>query len=133
MFPEKFMFSRLSPKHKKRFILHQLLLFTSLIVLTIVAIKITNPVIIEREDQMSLSIGAFVGLFVLILAMTNRIKSLIKIKFVVFLTMWILLLSLQVVMDTLLWTIGLNLIPLMIDDIVLLPIWRNVWYNQYEH
>lgn len=133
MFPEKFMFSKLNATHKKRFVLHQLLLFTSLIVLTIVAIKITNPVIIEREDQMSLSIGAFVGIFVLILAMTNRIKSLIKIKFVVFLTIWIILLSLQVVMDTLLWTIGLNLIPLMIDDIVILPIWRNVWYNQYEH
>ena len=133
MFPEKFMFSKLNATHKKRFVLHQLLLFTSLIVLTIVAIKITNPMIIEREDQMSLSIGAFVGIFVLILAMTNRIKSLIKIKFVAFLTMWIILLSFQVVMDTLLWTIGLNLIPLMIDDIVLLPIWRNVWYNQYEH
>lgn len=133
MFPEKFMFSKLNATHKKRFVLHQLLLFTSLIVLTIIAIKITNPVIIEREDQMSLSIGAFVGIFVLILAMTNRIKSLIKIKFVVFLTIWIILLSLQVVMDTLLWTIGLNLIPLMIDDIVILPIWRNVWYNQYEH
>lgn len=133
MFPEKFMFSKLNATHKKRFVLHQLLLFTSLIVLTIVAIKITNPMIIKREDQMSLSIGAFVGIFVLILAMTNRIKSLIKIKFVVFLTIWIILLSFQVVMDTLLWTIGLNLIPLMIDDIVLLPIWRNVWYNQYEH
>lgn len=133
MLPEKFMFSKLNATHKKRFVLHQLLLFTSLIVLTIIAIKITNPVIIEREDQMSLSIGAFVGIFVLILAMTNRIKYLIKIKFVVFLTIWIILLSLQVVMDTLLWTIGLNLMPLMIDDIVLLPIWRNVWYNQYEH
>jgi hypothetical protein len=129
---EQFRFSRLSIKHKKWFIIHQISLLTALIVLTYIAVAVTNPVIIEREDKMSVSVGAFVGIFIFLLAFTNRIKSWIKIKFVMFLVIWILLLSLQLVMDTMIWAIGLNLIPLMIDDMILLPIWRNVWYNQYE-
>lgn len=132
MFPEKFMFARLSPLHKKWFVIHQLSLYISLIVLTFVAIGITNPVIVERSDKMNLSVGAIVGLIVLVFAMTNRIKSLIKVKFVVFLFIWIMLMSLDMVMDTLQWTIGLILIPLFIDDLFILPIWRNVWYNNYE-
>ena len=129
---DQFRFSRLSLKHKKWFVIHQVSLLITLLVMTYVAVSVTNPVIIERDVKMQLSVGAFVGIFVFILAFTNRIKSWIKIKFVMFLVIWILLLSLQVVMDTMIWAIGLNLIPLMIDDLILIPIWRNVWYNQYE-
>lgn len=129
---DQFRFSRLSLKHKKWFVIHQTSLLITLLVMTYVAVSVTNPVIIERDVKMQLSVGAFVGILVFTLAFTNRIKSWIKIKFVMFLVIWILLLSLQVVMDTMIWAIGLNLIPLMIDDLILIPIWRNVWYNQYE-
>ena len=76
--------------------------------------------------------GAIIGLFVVVLAMFNRLKSLLKIKFVAFLIIWILLYSTQMIMSTLIWGIGLCLIPLMIDDLILVPIWKNLWYNNYE-
>ena len=44
----------------------------------------------------------------------------------------VLLFTLQSIMSTLIWSIGLVLIPLMIDDIILLPLWNHLWYNTYE-
>ena len=129
---EHFVYWKLSPRHKRLYALHQILLFLSIALMGYIAIKITDPVIIEVEDKLSVTIGAMVGLLVIILAFANRIKSVLKVKFVAFLITWVLLLSLSHVMETLIYTVGLVLIPLAIDDLILLPIWRNVWYNQYE-
>jgi len=76
--------------------------------------------------------GATLGISIMILAFFNRLKSLLKIKFVAFLIAWVLLFSLQMIMSTLIWSIGLVLIPLMIDDLIILPLWKNLWYNTYE-
>lgn len=129
---ENFRFSKLSVKHKKIFILHQLALFIVIIMLTYTAIMITNPSIVEPSEQMSLTMGAILGGMVMILAFLNRLKNLLRIKFVAFGIAWILLSSLQMIMGTLIWTIGLVLIPLMIDDLILIPLWKNLWYNNYE-
>lgn len=102
--------------------------------MTVIAVNKTDPHISTDADRMSFSIGigAMIGLGVMAIAFMNRLKSLLKVKFFVFLVMWVLLSSLDMVMDTLIWTIGLVLIPLMIDDLIMLPIWRNIWYNNYE-
>lgn len=129
---ENFRFSKLSPRHKKLFIIHQVLLFISIALMIFIAVKVTNPVLIERTEKMSVTLGAMVGILVMALAFFNRLKGLMKIKFVAFLIIWILLMCLDQIMDTMKWTIGLALIPLAIDDLILLPIWRNVWYNNYD-
>jgi hypothetical protein len=129
---ENFKFAKLSKKHKRAFILYQITLFLIIAIMTVIAIKITNPKIIEPSDQMSLTIGAVLAFSVMALAFLNRLKSLLKIKFVAFLIIWVLLFSLQMIMTTLIWTIGLVLIPLMIDDLICLPLWKNLWYNTYE-
>lgn len=129
---ENFRFGKLSKKHKKIFLLHKLLLFLSILIMTIIAVSITNPEIVETSDKMSFTLGAMIGFSIMILAFFNRLKTLFKIKFVVFLVIWLLLMSLQMIMSTMLWTIGLVLIPLMIDDLIILPIWNNLWYNVYE-
>lgn len=129
---DNFKFAQLSSKHKKWFILHQATLFTTVGGLTYAGIKITNPEILTANDQMSLTIGAIVGILIGILAYSNRLKSLIKIKFMAFAIAWVLLYSLQAIMPTLIWTIGLVITPLMVDDLILVPVWNNLWYNNYE-
>jgi len=129
---ENFRFSKLSSKHKKIYVIYELLIFLSIAFLTVSAIKITNPAIVESHDKISLTMGAVLGFTIMILAFFNRLKSLLKIKFVVFLVTFLLLFSLQMILTTLIWTIGLVLIPLMVDDLILIPMWRNLWYNTYE-
>ena len=131
---ENFRFSKMSRIHKRNFIIYQIVLFLMIALMTVIAVNKTDPHISTDADRMSFSIGigAIIGLGVMAIAFMNRLKSLLKVKFFVFLVMWVLLSSLDMVMDTLIWTIGLVLIPLMIDDLIMLPIWRNIWYNNYE-
>lgn len=131
---ENFKFSKMSKTHKRNFIIYQIVLFLMIALMTVIAVNKTDPHISTDADRMSFSIGigAMIGLGVMAIAFMNRLKSLLKVKFFVFLVMWVLLSSLDMVMDTLIWTIGLVLIPLMIDDLIMLPIWRNIWYNNYE-
>ena len=131
---ENFRFSKMSRIHKRNFIIYQIVLFLMIALMTVIAVNKTDPHISTDADRMSFSIGigAMIGLGVMAIAFMNRLKSLLKVKFFVFLVMWVLLSSLDMVMDTLIWTIGLVLIPLMIDDLIMLPIWRNIWYNNYE-
>jgi len=129
---ENFRFGKMSLKHKKMYIMTQLLLFLSIAMMTIVAITITNPQITKPTDKMSLTVGVIIALAVMALAFSNRLKTLLKIKFVAFLIIWLLLFSLQAIMGTLIWTIGLVLIPLMVDDLIIVPLWKNLWYNNYE-
>ena len=129
---ENFRFSVMSAQHRKLYVIHKLIIFLLIIGSVFSAVEITNPVIVTTEERLSISIGALVGSIVVMLAIVNRIKSLFKVKFLTFLVTWILLFSLTKVIDTLVWSIGLVLIPLAIDDLILLPFWRNVWYNNYE-
>jgi hypothetical protein len=129
---DNFIFSVMSAHHKKLYVIHKLIVFALIITAIISAIKITNPSIYSDSDRVSLAIGVFVGLLVGVSAMLNRIKTLFKVKFVAFLIIWILLLCFNMILDTLIWSIGLVLIPLSIDDLIFLPFWKNVWYNDYE-
>jgi len=129
---DNFLFSVLSAHHKKVFVIHKLIVFALIILAVFSAVKITNPVIYSDTDRVSLVIGVMVGALVGVMAMLNRIKTLFKVKFVAFLIIWLLLLCFNMIIDTLIWSIGLVLIPLSLDDLIFLPFWRNVWYNDYE-
>jgi hypothetical protein len=101
--------------------------------MTYLAIVKTNPVLATRDEKMSVSMGVVVGLIVMMFVVFQWIKSIIvKHKFLMFLIAWIILMSLQPIMDTLIWSIGLNIIPLAIDEIIFRPIWESIWYNNYE-
>jgi hypothetical protein len=132
MMNDDFVFYKLEWKHKKIFITHQVLLFLSIFVIIFIAINQTNPVIESNADKMELTIGGITGFIIIILAFTNRLKKLFKIKFIAFLIIWVLLYSLSAVMATLIWGIGAALIPLMIDDLIMTPYWNRIWYNEYE-
>ena len=127
-----FNYHKLSTKHKRKFISYQMILFLVIAIMAGIALAITDPEVVDPSDKMSLTIGVTLVLSIVGLAFLNRLKSLLKIKFVVFLIAFVILFSLQMIMTTLIWTIGLVLIPLMIDDLIIVPLWNNLWYNIYE-
>ena len=132
MMVRHFSFSLLEWRHKKWYILQKMMIFLLIGLMTYIAIWKTNPVLATREEKMSVTMGVVVGVFVMILVIFQFIKSIVKLKFLMFLIAWIILMSLQPIMQTLIWSIGLNIIPLAIDEIIFKPIWESVWYNQYE-
>ena len=127
-----FNFHKLNKKHKKIFYAHQLILFLSLLIIVLLAIRLTNPQIVETSDKMSLTLGSIVGLIVLVLAFTNRLKKLLKVKFVALLIIWVILYSMNMIMGTLITALGLALIPLIIDDTIMSMYWNRIWYNEYD-
>lgn len=132
MMVRPFSFTLLEWRHKKWYLLQKLLIFLMIGLATYIAIAKTNPVLATRDEKMSVTLGVFVGLIVMFLVIFQFIKSIMKLKFLMFLGVWIILMSLQPIMSTLIWTIGLNIIPLAIDEIIFRPIWESLWYNQYE-
>jgi len=132
MMNDDFVFYKLNPKHKKKFLIHQLLLFISIFAIIFIAIDQTNPVVETNADKLELTIGGITGIILIVLAFTNRLKKLFKVKFVAFLIIWVLLYSLSAVLGTLIWGIGAALIPLMVDDLIMTPYWNRVWYNEYD-
>jgi ABC-type Na+ efflux pump permease subunit len=100
--------------------------------MTYIAIFKTNPVLATRDEKMSVTMGFVVGFIVMMFVIFQWIKPIVKLKFLMFLIAWIILMSLQPIMQTLIWSIGLNVIPLAIDEIIFRPIWESLWYNQYE-
>lgn len=132
MFPEKFKFAKLNKKHKKWFIAYQVILYVVILLMALTSVLITNPDIVKPSDQISLTFGAILTLIVLVAVVSNRLKILFKIRFVAFLMLFLILLSFGIIYETLIWAVGLELIPLFIDDLIIIPKWRSVWYNNYE-
>lgn len=127
-----FRFSVLSFSDKKKFLFHMLIVTVLMVIMTYIAVSRTNPVLYTSEEKISVSIGVMIGVVVLFLSIFNLIKSIAKVKFLTFLIIWLLLMSLQFIMSTLIWVIGLNVIPLIFYDILIMPYWKKVWYNNYE-
>jgi hypothetical protein len=132
MIVRPFSFSLLQWKHKKWFLIQKMVIFIMIGLMTYLAIFKTNPVLATRDEKMSVTMGVVVGVIVMLLVVFQFIKSIVKLKSLMFLIAWIILMSLQPIMDTLIWSIGLNIIPLAIDEIIFRPIWESIWYNHYE-
>ena len=125
-------FWKLKYKHKKWFLINQAIVIILLIVAAIIAWSITKVELPSNVSKLRASAGWIVSFFVLVLALLNRIGALFKIRSAGFLVLFIMFLGLGSVIDVVTWTLGLMLIPLLLDDIIMRPIWLNIWYNQYD-
>lgn len=123
---------KLNKKHKKWYIIHQVMLFASIIAMMILAGHLGGTTLIVREDMFRVPLGFIIIGITTMLAMLNRLKTLFKIKFIGFGIVFVTALFLQSVMHVLVLASGLMLIPLFIDDVILQPIWKSIWYNNYE-
>lgn len=125
-------FWKLKWKHKKWFLINQAIVIILLIVAAIIAWVITKVELPSNVSKLRASAGWIVSFFVLVLALLNRIGALFKVRSAGFLVLFIMFLGLGSIIDVVTWTLGLMLIPLLLDDIIMRPIWLNIWYNEYD-
>jgi hypothetical protein len=125
-------FYKLSTKHKRLFILNQVILFFALIVAFAVAINKSELELPTNALKLKASAGFVMASIILALAFMNRLGVLFKIKSMGFVILFLFFTFLQTINLAIVWTTGLMLIPLLIDDIVIRPMWLNLWYNVYD-
>lgn len=124
-------FRKLSMKHKVWFVLNQLCVILSMVLAGVIAFNITGQTV-QFKDSLSVGIGGFVILIVVILGLFNRIKVLFKIRFMGLLTLFVVLLLLDAIIPTAIIALGLVIIPIAIDDIYCKNKWLNIWDDNYE-
>ena len=126
-------FYKLSPKHKRMFIGGKVAIVIMMIIMLAVSLQVADVDLPTVQSQLSVGIG-FIGVMtVFVLALVNRINILFKIKSIGFVIMFLLLLAIREGIDIFVWSIGLMSIPLLIDDMILTPLWLNVWYKEYDN
>lgn len=124
-------FFRLSSKHKRQFILGKSAIIIMIITLFFVALKIEKVTFVNNLAKVSGGLSFVTILFIAILAVFNRITVIFKIRSIGFIVLFFLLIGIEYIVGPARLVTGLMLIPLMLDDFILTPIWKNIWYNDY--
>lgn len=125
-------FYKLSSRHKRLYIINQIVLFMALIVAFALAINKSELELPTNALKLKASAGFVMAAIILALAFMNRLGVLFKIKSMGFVILFLFFMFLQTINVAIVWTSGLMLIPLLIDDIVIRPMWLNLWYNVYD-
>lgn len=125
-------FLKLSARHRTQYALCKVAIFILMIGMMFLSFRLSGVVLPSIQSQLSVGIGFIGVLSVFILAMLNRINILFKIKSMGFVIMFLVLLCVREGIDLIVWSVGLMSIPLLIDDMILGPIWMSIWYRDYE-
>ena len=123
---------KLATKHKRLYIINQIVLFMALIVAFALAINKSELELPTNALKLKASAGFVMAAMILALAFMNRLGVLFKIKSMGFVILFLFFSFLQTINAAIVWTTGLMLVPLLIDDIVIRPMWLNLWYNVYD-
>lgn len=124
-------FWALSSKHKKWYIINNLVVVFALIASMIIAWSVNEVQMPTEVSKLSASTGFVTGVAVLLMALLNKAGSLFKVRSMGFLIFFIIFMTIRSVLDVLMWTTGLMTAVLLIQDIIFEPIWKNVWWNDY--
>ena len=125
-------FYRMPTKKKWLYILCKIGIMLTVIAMGIIAVFASGLELPTVESQLSFSVGIVMIALVAILALTNRIKTLIKIESLSFVVIFILLLAFSYTIHYLIYAVGLISIPLLIDDMIVSPIWTNYVANTQD-
>lgn len=126
-------FWKLKGKHKKWFIINQLIVISLLIVMLFVAWAVNKVELPTSTQKISASTGFVTGVVILLLAVLNRISVLFKVRSMGFIVFFILFLTIKLVIDVMIWATGLIGLIILLDDVIMVPIWNNIWYNEYDN
>lgn len=112
------MWMKYTNKEKRQFIFAKMFVFVSIILMCILAGYITKVKLPNLESKISFGVGIIIIGIVGLIATLNRLKMIFKVKSVGFIFAFVVLLLLKGTIDFLIWSIGLVMIPLIIDDTV---------------
>ena len=125
-------FYRMPTRNKWLYILCKVGIMLAVIAMGIIAVFASGLELPTVESQLSFSVGIVMIALVAVLALTNRLKTLIKIKSLSFVVIFILLLAFSYTVHYLIYAVGLVSIPLLIDDMIVTPIWTNYVANTQD-
>lgn len=125
-------FYKMPGKLKFGYILYKALIFLFIIAMGVTAVFASGLSLPTIESQLSFSVGLVLIGIVTLLALSNRLRSLIKIKSVSFITMFLILLAFSYTITYLIYSVGLISIPLVVDDAILSPMWDNYVANTQD-
>ena len=125
-------FFKLKWKHKKWFLINQTIVIILLLAALVTSWSINKVEMPTNLSKLTANASWIISVFVLVMALLNRIGSLFKVRSAGFLILFLMFLGLNQVIDVIIWTLGLMLIPLLLDDTICRPIWLNIWYNEYD-
>ena len=124
------MFYKFDSKHKTLYILSKLIIMVLIILMGILAVKLSGLELPTVSEQIKFAGGVVLIIVVVLMALLNRIRTLFKIKSLGFVLTFLILLAFSYTIETLVWSIGLISIPLLIDDIIINPLWINYYYDK---
>ena len=125
-------FYRMPTRRKWLYILCKIGIMLTVIAMGIIAVFASGLELPTVESQLSFSVGIVMIALVTVFALTNRLKTLIKIKSLSFVVIFVLLLAFSYTMHYLIYAVGLISIPLLIDDMIVTPIWTNYVANTQD-
>lgn len=126
-------FFRLKPKHKVWYIINKVSVFIALAIAFLVAMNKADIHLPTRESKLTASLSFIILAFIFIMASLNRVGSIFKIKSVGFVIFFFLFLGLEYIITPAKIAVGYMMIPLLVDDLIFLPIWLNIWHNNYAN
>ncbi len=94
-------FHVLSRKHKKKFIINQLVVVLLLILSLIIAWQVNDVVLPTSADKLTASAGFVTSFGVLLFAILNRVGSLFKVRSLGFFILFLLFATIKTVLDVL--------------------------------
>lgn len=125
---------KLSVKHKKYYFLNKALVMLAIMIAGLVALKIEKLDFpsLSNKAKLEATAGFIMVSIVVVLGLFNRIGTIFKVKSFGFVVFFLMFLFLDLIIAPLKMALGLMLIPMLIDDIIIVPIWKSIWYNNYE-
>mgnify|MGYP003483304163 CR=1 FL=1 len=125
-------FWKLPKKHKIKWLTQKLIIVLCVIAALPIAWAMSDVQMPTNAMKLSGNFSFYATVFIVIMAIFNRVNTLFKVKSVGFVFLFLVFSGISIVIQPILWTLGLIIIPLLIDDLVLTPIWANLWYNEYD-
>lgn len=125
-------FKKMSKKHTRLYRLKNLFVYGFMLFSAIYVISTSNIELPSVVSKYSAGMGFILICVFTGFAMASRVQNLFKIHSIGFLFMFLLFLGIKFIIDPVVLLLGLLLIPMLIDDIILVPIFNNIWYNNYD-
>ena len=125
-------FWKLSGTHKRKFLIQKGIILTLIIAALPIAWSLSKVQMPTNISKLSGNFSFYATVAIVILALFNRVNILFKVKSIGFIFLLITFMGINIVIEPITWTLGLSVIPMLIDDLVITPIWLNIWYNEYD-
>lgn len=126
------LFYKLPRKKKVGYVISKLAVVLGIIGAGVGAIFASGNNVLTVSEKMSVSMGAILIVIVAAIAGLGRLRSLVKVKSIGILITFAILWAFQSVINSLIWAVGLISIPMLVDDIIVNPLWMNYVVNNLE-